>query len=240
MALPEEDIRTIKYQVLIKSGLLVTFSFLLAWLAFKLLFNNNIDQLKNIHDQKLVSTVTLLSRELGNLGDLITLLANSTSTSKSQLESTQSQLISDDDLRQVTEYFSQFGNAMLKISQIRWLSDSGQELVRVDFNNGVTKVTSAENLQNKQDRYYFSQGMQVMAPNVYFSPIDLNVEHGKVVVPLEPTIRVTMQTSSATQGIKGLLIINYRLENMLETIQTLNTAEAQISIINEQGYWLLT
>lgn len=242
MPLSATNIAIQKRRVLMKSILMVVFSILVAWLAYQLIYNNKVDELKNIQNQKLFITTNLFSRELGGLGDLLTLLANGHALSSNNIEideNSQTQSLSLKSQQQIQNYFIKFGKDSSRIAQIRWLERSGQEAVRVEFTAGQAIVTQVTNLQNKQSRSYFKQGLQVAAPKMYFSPIELNVERGEVVKPIEPTIRVTVQTSAKTHLMDGMLIINYRLGKLLTTIRDHSIPEAQISIINREGYWLL-
>ncbi|UJF20868.1 sensor histidine kinase [Shewanella sp. OMA3-2] len=228
-----------KRRLLLKSVLVLVFSIILAWLTYQLLYKNKVEELKNIQSQKLFIATNLFSRELSGLGDLLTLLASSQALFPKNDQSRQTQGLTLQSKQKVQNYFIKFGKSSSKISQIRWLDHNGQEVVRVEFVAGEVVVPQVTSLQNKQARYYFKQGMQVAAPNMYVSPIDLNVERGEVIKPFEPVIRGTIKTSSDTHLFSGLLIINYRLDNLLATIRDHNIPEAKISIINREGYWLL-
>lgn len=235
MLLSSDNIKARKYQEWVKIALILIVSLILAWSAYHVSFNNKVDELKNIQHRTLFTTATLFSRELGSLSNLLQLLANSPNLAIDSFEPFQdkNRLIS------VQEYFSEFGKVSPNIAQIRWLDHSGQEMVRVNFSSTQTPTVQTSGLQDKRSRYYFKQGMKVPAPKIYFSPIDLNIEQSKVVLPYEPTIRATIKTSSKTHFLAGLIIVNYRLDNLLNTIKDISVADTQINIVNQQGYWLV-
>jgi signal transduction histidine kinase len=239
MPLSAENIRSSRSRILITFLLMIVFSSLVAWFAYQQFYSNKIEQLRHIHDQELLTSATLISRELGNLSDLLTLLASSKLLSHDALTSSSNPTLSSETSKQLTDYFIQFGHASTKIAQIRWLDSSGQELIRIDFIAGNAIITEAKLLQNKANRYYVNQGLKVTPPHTYLSPIDLNVENGQVVRPFEPTIRGTIQTTDAEHKLRGLLVVNYRLDNLLDAINQLSIPEAQLSIVNDQGFWLL-
>jgi signal transduction histidine kinase len=239
MLISNENLRKRKYKIIIKTLILLLFSFLLAWLACQLIYDNKVNELKNIQAQKLLATSALFNRELGSLSDLLLLLAQTKALANNNGDRWQNQELPAKYLQQIQDHFIQFGHASSKIAQLRWLDYNGQEIVRVDFSAEQAKVAEPKERQNKQARYYFNQAMKVASPNIYFSPIDLNVEHNKVVEPYEPSIRATIQTSTETHLFEGLLIVNYRLDNLLAAIKQDSIAEAQINIVNHQGYWLL-
>ena len=67
--------------------------------------------------------------------------------------------------------------------QIRYLDETGMEVVRVNFNNGHPAIVAKDRLQDKSNRYYFKEAFELKQWEVFFSPLDLNVEQGKIEVP---------------------------------------------------------
>ena len=87
-------------------------------------------------------------------------------------------------------------------------------------------------------RYYFRQGISIEAPDSFLSRIDLNMEYGSIVEPYEPTIRVTYRTSSSEFIVDGLIIINFNLSDFFQKIRNYSSENAQINIVNKDGYWI--
>ncbi|KFZ38524.1 hypothetical protein HR45_03595 [Shewanella mangrovi] len=135
--------------------------------------------------------------------------------------------------------FSKLGEHIDNLLQVRWLDGQGNEQVRVDVEAQRAFIIDRDELQYKGDRYYFQEGMTVTPPLVYLSPIDLNVEHQQIVIPFEPTVRISLQTGAGDGLRKGLLIINYNLGPLLARVAKLSNAETQVEITNEAGYWLV-
>ena len=61
MLISNENLRKRKYKIIIKTLILLFFSFLLAWLACQLIYDNKVNELKNIQPQKLLSTSALFN-----------------------------------------------------------------------------------------------------------------------------------------------------------------------------------
>ncbi|MFQ6371720.1 sensor histidine kinase [Shewanella sp. YIC-542] len=139
----------------------------------------------------------------------------------------------------VADVFVRYGKVINDILQLRWLDDSGMERVRVKVQAGRPFIVPAEELQPKANRYYFVEGMKVAPPQQYISPLDLNIEHQRVVVPFEPTIRISMRTGGQDGLRSGLLIINYNLGPVLEKIGQLSQEDAQLQLSNAGGYWIV-
>jgi methyl-accepting chemotaxis protein len=55
--------------------------------------------------------------------------------------------------------------------QLRYLDESGQEIVRVDSDGTNVKLISKDQLQNKGDRPYFTDTMNLSPGSVYVSPV---------------------------------------------------------------------
>tara|TARA_R110001592_G_scaffold332223_2_gene615480 strand:- start:4520 stop:7582 length:3063 start_codon:yes stop_codon:yes gene_type:complete len=105
------------------------------------------------------------------------------------------------------------------ISQIRWIDEKGMERARLDrVTRAGSKFTSAEVLQDKSSRYYVSQANSAATDIIYISPIDLNIEQGRVVQPFQPTLRMVIPTRNE-EGLKdGIIVLNIDLTTIFEKI----------------------
>ena len=123
--------------------------------------------------------------------------------------------------------------------QVRWLDSTGQEKVRVDLVSGNPSLIPQNKLQNKGDRYYFTEALRFNDRQIYISPLDLNVEHGKVEVPFKPMLRLAMPVADQ-QGVKqGILIINYLADAMIQGFIADSTkGNTPVALLNSEGYWL--
>ncbi len=74
--------------------------------------------------------------------------------------------------------------------QIRWLDLNGQERLRVNFNDGSPAPVPEDQLQEKGKRYYFADTVKLNRGEFFISPLDLNIEGGKIEQPRKPMIRI--------------------------------------------------
>jgi len=127
----------------------------------------------------------------------------------------------------------------MKIMQLRYIDQNGQELVRVERSaeGQIPFVIQEENLQNKADRDYFEDSKNKALEEVWFSSLDLNIEHGKVQVPFQPTLRAVLPLTSRSGEFSGILIINYFMESLLEKLSRSNLYD--ILLCDVQGYPLI-
>ncbi len=121
--------------------------------------------------------------------------------------------------------------------QIRFLDSSGQELLRINYNNGQPAIVPQAQLQNKSDRYYFKETIQLKPNQIYVSPFDLNVENGKVEVPYKPMLRFATPVSREDGSAAGIIIVNYFGERVLKILHETSNSTVNM-LLNADGYWL--
>lgn len=125
------------------------------------------------------------------------------------------------------------------IYQIRYLSAQGRELVRVDKKDGKVEVIPGHRLQDKSDRYYFVEAMKRRPGELYVSPLDLNVEFGRIEKPERPVIRVATPIGSGAGGNEGVLIINLHAGFLLEQIEQMARAQSGTAyLFDRSGHYL--
>ena len=126
------------------------------------------------------------------------------------------------------------------IYQIRFLDHTGREMVRVDKKGDRVLVIPEERLQDKGDRYYFRDAFARKAGELYVSPMDLNIEFGKVEKPERPVIRVATPIGTGTGNNEGILIINLHADFLLEQIQQMAAARAGTAYLFDRSGHFLT
>ena len=91
------------------------------------------------------------------------------------------------------------------IMQLRYIDKDGNEIIRIDRDKMGAPVSliEKESLQNKKNRYYFDNSLNMTSEEVWFSNLDLNMENKKVQVPFTPTIRAILpiQKNGSFNGI---------------------------------------
>ncbi|NDY72165.1 GGDEF domain-containing protein [Desulfobacter hydrogenophilus] len=182
----------------------------------------NIEQQEEIirHDiQAIVSDLTLLAEDYF-LQDLF-------------VDST------DLDLYRVEEAFLVFARNKKKYDQLRFIGHNGMEMVRVDWNSGNPVALPRDRLQNKSQRYYFRDTMSLARGELFISPFDLNVEHGKVEEPKKPMIRFAIPVFNKDGGKSGMVIINFLGGHILEDLDKLNkNVTGNVLLLNKDGFYL--
>lgn len=138
-----------------------------------------------------------------------------------------------------TENYKLFMKSRGIYDQIRWIDERGMERIRVDYHKGTPFTVPADQLQNKFERYYFHDSIALNEGEVYFSPLDLNIEHGIVEIPYKPMIRIATPLLDNAGSKKGIFIVNYLAQDLVDRFSR-NTSISYGSsmIVNKDGYWI--
>lgn len=135
--------------------------------------------------------------------------------------------------------FSFFSYVSPLISQVRWLDGTGMEQVRVNIERGMARVVPKDQLQSKRHRDYFEGTWELDSGKTYVSAVDLNLEGGTVVWPLEPTVRAAVRTGDEDNLRDGILIVNFNLSPLFASLRRLSDQTHQLEIVSDEGFWLL-
>ena len=124
--------------------------------------------------------------------------------------------------------------------QLRWIDENGFERLRIDRSENFPVRIPEADLQNKSNRYYFTNAMKLKEDQFYISPFDLNVEHGIIDEPRKPMIRLAKPVVDYQGNKRGVVVLNYLGNDMLQHLKKLKDKNNQkIWLTNAQGYWLL-
>ncbi len=139
----------------------------------------------------------------------------------------------------LAEFFSALGRERTMYDQIRLLSYSGREIVRINRGPQGPEVVERRDLQDKSKRYYFMQARDLDAGEIYISPVDINVEWGKTEAVPRPMFRVATPVFDDGGHPRGVILINYRGEALAAIFKEgVGTAGDRLMVLDERGYWL--
>ena len=123
--------------------------------------------------------------------------------------------------------------------QIRFIGLSGMEVVRVNLNDGRPEIVADQDLQDKHKQYYFGETLWLSPGQIYVSPLDLNIEHGAIHMPLKPVIRFAVPVADEQGLIRGMVVLNYLGQRLLDKLSALEGQAGKLWLLNAEGYWLL-
>ncbi len=153
----------------------------------------------------------------------------------------QNLFVNDNDAnrRLIEDAFLVFARNKKKYDQLRVIGANGMELVRVNWNYGKPNIVPRQQLQDKSRRYYFLDTMGLSRGEVFVSPLDLNIEHGKLEEPRKPMIRFASPIFNKDREKTGMVILNFLGAHLLEDLAKLGDASAgNVLMLNQDGFYL--
>ncbi len=139
-------------------------------------------------------------------------------------------------LTRLATIFVAFAKAESGYLQLRYLDRAGVELVRVDNDDsGAVRVPQAQ-LQDKSARGYFIAARSLAAGDVYVSPLDLNIEHGRMEEPYVPVLRFVTPVFDAGGQFAGALVTNVDPEELLAPLGA--QGRVNVYLVDGSGQYL--
>ncbi|SIS75591.1 sensor histidine kinase [Neptunomonas antarctica] len=232
----EKSLQRLRKNVQLLAVVMLCGVVLVSVLVYQTLLQQKVSNLMRQQENQQIEAMALLHRELGNITNLANLLYKNRALQK-ELSVNRPTV----DIAAVNDLFIEFGIAVGDLQQVRWLDSSGMERARVDWTESSDDkmAWSVSSLQDKSNRYYVINALQMPPSEVYISSIDLNIEHGRVVEPYDPTVRAGIRTGEGDGLVKGLLLINYHLNELLARIRALNSSTMRITLVDSEGYWIV-
>uniref|UniRef100_Q47FG7 histidine kinase n=1 Tax=Dechloromonas aromatica (strain RCB) TaxID=159087 RepID=Q47FG7_DECAR len=143
-----------------------------------------------------------------------------------------------DSLETLQEHFWSILARNPEYAQIRWIDTDGKERLRLNQADGSNIwVTPEEHLQDKSSRYYVQAALKLAKGEVYITPLDLNIEGGRLVVPYEPMIRLATPIFRKDGKLLGMFVLNVNAQSMLSQFVQ-SAAGGNVVLLNQEGYWL--
>lgn len=137
----------------------------------------------------------------------------------------------------VEEEFEIFSQGKESYCQVRYLTQTGEEAVRINLENGIPTAVDRSRLQNKTDRYYVQTALLLEPGQIYISPVDLNVEFGQVETPPRGVLRYATLVAGETSRGRGLVVINVYADYLLSLIGPL-APELEAWLVDQDGTYL--
>ena len=149
------------------------------------------------------------------------------------------QFPNDNDYSSIEKLWKSYSDTRVVYDQIRFLDLDGNEVIRVDYSPEGAYAIPKDQLQNKSDRYYFQQTVQLDQGQMYVSPADLNTENGAIELPINPVIRLATPFIDQIGVKRGIVVLNYSASDVLYQIASLaDSSNGYMYLLNNDGYCL--
>lgn len=123
--------------------------------------------------------------------------------------------------------------------QLRFLDRGGREVVRVNREREGVRAVEPFELQDKSQRYYFTDAMSIPVGLTRVSSIDLNREHGEIQRPYVAVVRFASAVASETGEPAGVVVINVGVDRVLDSLRALSDPRGALALVDREGYFIL-
>ena len=192
----------------------------------------------NIHKRKIKQTVNnnLFSRAKSFESTLLSHIHNTTMVYKIA----ETEISSNSEIKaykNLSKILSDFILEYKCFDHVRLVDFKGNELIRVNFEDGKSQAINSELFQNKSHRPYFKRVINNKG-QILISELDLNIENKKTEYPLKPAIRFSY--TDTTLYSPGIVILNLNSKSIIdEIIQESQIPEEQFFLLNQKGHWII-
>lgn len=123
------------------------------------------------------------------------------------------------------------------VMQLRYIDRNGMEQLRVDKSPGQVKpvIVPEDKLQDKSDRYYFKEVLQLPPNNFWYSRLDLNIENQQIEIPFKPVLRIATPIYTY-QRLQGMVVLNAHAKNFLSHFS--QSSFFHVTLIDQDGYYI--
>ncbi|MBR0711721.1 PAS domain S-box protein [Bradyrhizobium liaoningense] len=126
-------------------------------------------------------------------------------------------------------------------AKYRIIGTDGAEYLRVDRSgpNGSVLAVPDDQLQHKEERFFFQEAIKLSEGQVYVSPVDLNMDDGVIQMPHVPTLRVAAPLFGPGQRLFGIAIINVDMRQVFDRIRISIRPGEQVYVVGRNGDYLV-
>ena len=137
----------------------------------------------------------------------------------------------------LSELLGAMAASQSEVMQFRYLDPHGMERVRWERREegGRAFEVTEKELQNKFKRDYFQESLH-RGEEVWFSDLDLNVEHGEIEIPYRPAYRAILPVIDKG-NFQGILVVNLFAGGFLNEL--MRPGMYDVILMDEEGYVIL-
>ena len=140
------------------------------------------------------------------------------------------------DLDRATQRAVFFSRMHSAYDKIRYLDEEGREIMRI---NRGGAVVPPERLQDKAERYFFRNAVNLPEGQIFISAFDLNMDEGRIEEPFKPTLRLVIPVLDASGRRRGVYLINYLGAEVFTHFDQVSAGyNYRTRLLNPKGYWL--
>ena len=135
--------------------------------------------------------------------------------------------------------FKNFAEVKHHYAQIRYLNESGDEMLRINYDKQQSTMITSDQLQNHSTRSYFKEAMTMPPDTIHVSAMDLNMEHGKIQQPHMSVVRFSAPVFDTKGKRRGIVVLNVFGDELLSVLkEDEQQVKGSFYMVNPEGYYL--
>ncbi|MDW6004683.1 sensor domain-containing diguanylate cyclase [Vibrio mangrovi] len=122
-------------------------------------------------------------------------------------------------------------------TEVKWVDFSGQEKIKINYNQGKVSVAQPERLMNISQTSYFKDIMKFPRKKIFISALDMEMKESINSIYDAPVLVIgeKIENIPESRHLKGLLIISYKIDDLLNRIYDIND---HLWLSNNTGQWV--
>jgi signal transduction histidine kinase len=179
---------------------------------------------------------------LGADGDAVAtrMLALFAELSRMVMVTAESPIVQGRDLPPLANHLLAIAASDPRIDQARLIAPNGWEEVRVNNDPNGPRLVPKADLQDKTARPYVQDTLGFPRGALRISPLDLNIEHGRVDYPLVPTIRLSTPVFTPSGTLRGMVVFNINAEVPLTQMSQRARRSGERILLHVAGsHWII-
>ncbi len=143
-------------------------------------------------------------------------------------------------LDELSRYFLVLAQEKRRYDHLLYVDAQGREVIRVDYNSGHSVIIPQAQLADDSALYFFRDTIKLGEGDLYVSPMELEVEQGRLETPYRAMIRFGMPVFDRMGHKKGVILLSYLGSNLLHDFSDAMAGDDghQSMLLNRDGYWL--
>ena len=143
----------------------------------------------------------------------------------------------------IQSYFLDIKKSLPCLTQVKFLDNNGMEKVKIEGTpvglfkeKAISEIIQENKLQNKSNKTYIQNFLNLQKGKLGLSKIELNKEYGKTILPKQPSIQLGMTVYDNLEEKQGIVVLNICLRTFFKLLN--RTTLYNVYLIDEQGVFL--
>ncbi|EAY27133.1 SpoIIE family protein phosphatase [Microscilla marina] len=150
-------------------------------------------------------------------------------------------------LHTLTETFQQLARTRKVFSQIRFIDQNGQELIKVDYKNGNANSTERQALKNSKGEEFFVKTRQLQEGQFYHTTPYLKKDRKQTPDISQPTLTYATPVMDKNDQKSGMIVVDLDLNLLMDNLRAWekndnkiikNKSHTNLSLLTSEGYYV--